>query len=809
MKGLVEALGGVLGPGCLLTDAAAALVYARDASHLALGRPVAVALPRDADQVSRTVQACAEFRVPIVCRGAGTGLSGGALPPGGALVLATALMTDQGRVDPRRRLVRVQPGVLNEVISRTAGPSGLHFAPDPSSQSASTIGGNIAENAGGPHCLRHGVTLPHLRWLEWCDAGGRIRATGRGLAAERGVDLTSLLCGSEGTLGVVTAAGLNLIPVAEATATLLAVFPHLDDAVRAVPALLTAGLLPTAVEIVDQAMLLAVEKAFAFGFPTDVQAVMIVEFAGLGPEVKDDAEAARSILEAASAREVRLAASEAERVELWRCRKKAFGAVGRLAPSYVTMDVVVPLGRLPVLVRDIQRIKREHGVEIATAFHAGDGNLHPGVHYDDRDPDQTRRAHAAADAIIKRALELDGSVTGEHGVGIEKLHVLPLMMDRTCADLHWGIKEVFDPTGLFNPGKLLPDRSARFAPSKPLPETVEIRWESLTVTAPAGVSLAEIQAAVMPRGLWVPVGAWRTRPAGGWGLGSAGTVGDLVNDLVSGPTLGAAGTARDFLLEIWAETGGGRRFHTGAPVFKNVAGFGLAQALCGSGGILARPLAATFPLRPRPAGLAVLACGAPGGIPTGDLEPLLRKLRDRRGGASGAVAVIDGGREGLVQEVVLMVPGRSRPWDLDSLLRDLTGLADRAGLAVSTRVIEDFIPGTEDAMALGPVGLWAVGSASWTLMAPRRAAPGAQAPLLPTGANRVVWQADSGLCWCPDPLDSDGDWFADGVCRRGMTAPLPQPDGQVPLGILRGLKSLFDPEGKLACPPWLGGGGDG
>ena len=383
---LVKGLEAILGRRGVLTDRAALLVYSRDASHLTLGLPLAVALPTDVEQVRAVVQACAGAGVPLVCRGTGTGLSAGAVPADGWVVLSTARLNELTALDATESMIFAQPGVLNAAVSERAAPAGLHFAPDPSSQSASTIGGNIAENAGGPHCLRHGVTLQHLRGLQWCDARGVAHHTGTGPAGGRGFHLDSLLCGSEGTLGVITGSWLNLTPSPDHESTLLAFFNTLEAATTAVGSLLRQGLQPVAVEMVDQAMLQAVEEAFAFGFSTSAAAAMICEFAGSAQAVAGDADRARQILEVAGATQVRLAADAVERAELWKCRKKAFGAVGRLTPSYVTMDVVVPLGRLPHLVTAIQEIKARHGVKVSTAFHAGDGNLHPGVHYDDRDP---------------------------------------------------------------------------------------------------------------------------------------------------------------------------------------------------------------------------------------------------------------------------------------------------------------------------------------------------------------------------------------------------------------------------------------
>ncbi|PID81883.1 hypothetical protein CSB20_00745 [bacterium DOLZORAL124_64_63] len=769
----------------MLDDAAARRVYALDSSHMQLGRPWVVALPATAEQARAVVALCAEHAIPLVCRGSGTGLSGGALPPDGAVVLGTGRLRAVHGLDPDRRFIEVQPGILNEEVSRRAAAAGLHFAPDPSSQSAASIGGNIAENAGGPHCLRYGVTLRHVRRLDWVDARGRARTTGRGLAVERGLDLVSLLCGSEGTLGVITAARLNLVPNPAQAMTLLALFPQLDDATEAVVRLLSAGLLPVAVEMVDQAMLGAVEEAFRFGFPTDVQGAMILELSGREAEVLEDGERARRILREAGAREVRAARDDAERQELWKCRKKAFGAVGRLTPSYVTMDVVVPLGRLPELVRRIQEIKTEHGVDISTAFHAGDGNLHPGVHYDDRDPASARRAHAAADAIIRAALALDGSVTGEHGVGIEKRHALPWQWGAEVARLSRGIKEAFDPAGVLNPGKLLPDPKAEFAPPKPVPTAVRFRWDSLTVTAPAATSLARLQEEARRRGLTLPVGAHRPAAEGTLGLGAATTVGDLVRHLVPGPGVLAQGTARDFLLELWGRTRGGRLFHCGAPVFKNVAGFGLPQALCGAGDAYGQPLAATFQLQPLSQDVLFLRarCREPGQTP---LPALVRDLLAAlpRSQESPATLLWDG-RSG---ELEILQGGRDRPWDLQraaARYRSLLGAAQEGEHGI--------VPVDELASLLTPASgpAWAWASPDWTLL--QACAP--DAPLHPP-AERWIWQSAPEVFWVPDPAPRIGEgWHADPLFVAGSFTPAPEPAPGVPRDLLNRLQDIFAAEG--------------
>ncbi len=784
-------LGELLGPAGLDDGAAARRVYARDASHLTLGQPLAVLLPATEEDLRRSLALCAAAGVPVVCRGSGTGLSGGAVPPDGAVVLSTARLTALGPVDRDLRIVRSQPGVLNTVVSRHAASCGLHFAPDPSSQAASSIGGNIAENAGGPHCLSLGVTLQHLRGLEWADAQGRGWSTGGAAAVRRGVDLQSLLCGSEGTLGVVTAAQLGLTPDPAAVATLLCIFPRLEDAAGSVPLLLGAGLLPVAMEIVDQPMLQAVEQAFAFGFPTDVEAAMVLEFAGAAPETAADAGRAGRLLLGAGAREVRQAADEDERLRLWQCRKRAFGAVGRLSPSYVTMDVVVPLGELAPLVREIQEIRARHGVNIATAFHAGDGNLHPGVHYDDRDPEAARRAHAAADEIIRAALRRGGSATGEHGVGVEKLHAMPWQLDAVTAELLRGVKQVFDPQGLLNPGKVLPADDAEWAPAPQAPAAVDFAWDSLTVTAPADARLGEIQAAALERGFWVPVGL--TAGAASTGLGRDASVAELVDHLLTGPPLLAGGAARDFLLELWARTGDGRPLHCGAPVFKNVAGYDLVHALCGAGGVLAEVRAATFQLRPAPAVACRWDFRGPAGDGVGRLAGLFRLLAARATRLTAPTLILDGDSG----SVTVLASGRSEPWDLPPFGVVVAEAAAAAGFAPAGEEQAPFAAAAER-LACG-LPDWVTAAADWSLLAPE----GEGAVWLPAGTRRAVWHAAPLSAWVPRAVRAERGFHVEAFLQGGRPGPLPAPPQGTPVHVLQGLKALFDPQGRLPRPAWL------
>jgi len=790
---LIQSLQRLLGPSRCLNDAATRAVYARDASHLTAGTPLAVVLPRDDAELAAVVRICAAHATPFVARGSGTGLSGGAVPVEGAVVIACNRLDTCAEVDADRRRIRVGVGVLNEQVSVLATRYGLHFAPDPSSQSAATIGGNIAENAGGPHCLKVGVTLHHLLRLEWLDASGRSWTTGRGLALERGIDLVGLLTGSEGTLGLVAAADLKLTPNPAVVTTLLAFFPRLDEATRAVVDLLGAGLMPDAVEMVDQTVLRVVEQAFGFGFPTDVQAAMIVELAGDGQSVAEESERAERLLLDAGARQVRQAADENERAELWKCRKQAFGAVGRLSPCYVSMDVVVPLGRLPDLVDTIGDIGREFEVAIATAFHAGDGNLHPGVMYDDRDTEQTRRAYAAADRIIEEALARGGSVTGEHGVGLEKIHVIGKQLDATSAALMAGVKRGFDPLDLCNPGKLLPADEIEYTGGRPPPDEMKFQWDSLTVSAPADVSFAQLQHTALQRGFWIPAGVPLIETIDG----TAATVGQLVASLLPGPSALGTGSARDFLLEIWAETGDGRTFQAGAPVFKNVAGYDLVHLLCGSGELLVRWRAATFQLKPAPQRLCWWRLRAASSR-LAVLDELALMLTDWREDRTAPTCLAQESETG--SDVVILAAGRDRRWDLDRKDQAIRRWAAPHGFSV----VDQDCPPMDEVVQLCSTGLvpdWIRQGADWTLLCAHATGPSNP---IPPGLQRFVWQAAPGLTWAPSlPSGCPTGWHADTVVQHARLTDPPSPDPRVPRWALAELKKLFDPHKRLATPAWL------
>ncbi len=790
---LVRDLRRAAGREAVLDDLATCTVYARDASLLRGGRPACVVLPGTPEALRRAVAVCARHARPFVVRGGGTGLSGGAVPDPGSVVIGTSRLTRLGPVDPERRRIHAEPGVLNAVVDRAAAAADLRFAPDPSSQAAATIGGNIAENAGGPRCLKVGVTAQHVRRLDWVDAEGRAWITGRGGVLDRGVGLRGLLCGAEGTLGVVTGADLELIAAPEATRTLLASFSRLDQATTAVVQLVRAGVMPEACEIIDRVMLEAVEAAFHCGFPAAADAVMIVEVAGAGGAAAEDAQRAATVLEAAGATAVSLAADASARERLWAGRKQAFGAVGRLAPAYVSVDVVVPLAQLTTLVRDVQAITAEHGVRAATAFHAGDGNLHPGIPYDPADPDAAARAHRAAAAIARRAQALGGSCTGEHGVGLEKRDLAGEQLDPVALRLMRGLKHLCDPAGLCNPGKALPRPEAPGRAPRPVPTDVACDPQSLTVTAPADTPLARLQAMAMAAGLWIPVGGATPGRADGPGLAGGVTVGEMVAAGAPVPPLLGTMRAADAVLELWARTGDGEVLHAGAPVLKNVVGYDLVRLLAGSGDMLARPLAVTLQLKPVP---PAVVCWSWPDVPralTGEgRQDLLRVLRRH---PRPALAVRERSESG--PSLWVLASGRDRDWDLGRLQLDLDAWSEDHGLPQPRAARH---PGTALAERTLLAGLpaWALGAPDWTLLSPREGRPDWPRP------RCLVWINRPEMLWVPEALEEEPvGWLADTVYRGARLTLPPAPPAGVPLHVLAGIKRLFDPEGALGCPDWL------
>jgi glycolate oxidase len=456
---VLRALRDIVGAAAVLSEPDQLVVYECDAYTLERQLPRCVVLPNSTAEVAAVVRLCAEHQVPIIPRGAGTSLSGAVLAVQGGVMIGLSRMNRILKVDVENRRALVEAGCVNAWVTNAVKAHGLIYAPDPSSQPACTIGGNIATNSGGPHTLKYGVTTNHVLGIEFVQANGEIVWLGAAMDGGEdveGLDLRGVVIGSEGMFGIVTRAVLRLVPAPEAFKTLLGVFENVDAASEAVSAIIAAGIVPGAIEMMDQLILQALEAAYHFGFPLDAGAVLIVELDGLTPGLAEQAEQAAALCRASGAREVRVAQSEEERAALWKCRKRAFGAIGRLSPNFLTQDGVVPRSRLPEMMRFVQECSREFQLRIANVFHAGDGNLHPLILYDERDPTQIRRAVDAGNAILEKCIALGGSVTGEHGIGIEKVDFMTKQFSADDLAAMQMTRRVFDPEGRCNPSKMFP-----------------------------------------------------------------------------------------------------------------------------------------------------------------------------------------------------------------------------------------------------------------------------------------------------------------------------------------------------------------
>jgi len=454
-------LGSIVGARYVRSRAAELLVYESDGLPGYRKRPSLAVFPGTRDEAVAVVQLLARERVPFVPRGAGTGLSGGALADGVVLIGLNRL-TRIIDLDPASRLAVVEPGVVNASLSRAAHSHGLHYAPDPSSQAACTIGGNVAENAGGPHCLKYGVTLNHVVAVNAVLPDGTVTAFGSADGEREGYDLLGAFVGSEGCFGVALDITVRLTPNPRAVRTLLADFMSIDAAARATTAIIAAGIVPAALEMMDAGTIHAVESSiYAAGYPIDAAAVLLIELDGLAAGLDRDVERVVALCEEAGARGVRVAQSEVERVKLWQGRKKAFGAMGRIARHLFVQDAVVPRTQLPNVMASIATIAEQHGVRVCNVFHAGDGNLHPNIPYNGSDPAERERVHAAMREIMQACIAVGGTVTGEHGIGLDKLGYMPLIFSEDSLNRMCRLRDAFDPHRLANPGKVVPVRSCR------------------------------------------------------------------------------------------------------------------------------------------------------------------------------------------------------------------------------------------------------------------------------------------------------------------------------------------------------------
>jgi glycolate oxidase len=464
---LIAALSDIVGAEGVIARPGETRVYECDGWTMARQVPDVVVLPRSADEAAAVVRVLHRQGVAFVPRGAGTGLSGGCLPLDAPVMICTSRLNRILEIDLDNRRAVVEAGVVNLAVTRAVAGQGLLYAPDPSSQSACTIGGNVAENSGGPHTLKYGVTTNHVLAVELILPDGEVVELGGAMEDVPGYDLRGLVVGGEGTFGLVTRATLRLVREPEDWRTLLGVFETVHDASNAVSGIIAAGIVPAALEMMDRLIVEAVEAAFHFGFPTDAGAVLIVELDGPAAELDAQMQAVIAVCRAHGAREVRVAEDEAQRAALWKSRKRAFGAVGRLAPNYCTQDGVVPRTKVPDILRTICAVAERYHLRIANVFHAGDGNIHPILLYDERDADEVRRVIAAGHDILRACVELGGSITGEHGIGVEKIGELPLLFSPHDLLVMQQLRGVFDPLQRCNPGKIFPTPGACVEVSRP------------------------------------------------------------------------------------------------------------------------------------------------------------------------------------------------------------------------------------------------------------------------------------------------------------------------------------------------------
>jgi glycolate oxidase subunit GlcD len=460
-EALASQLAAIVTERRVLYRAGELLAYSSDGLPGYFKRPSLAVFPGTRDEVVAVVRALAERGVPFVPRGAGTGLSGGALADG-VVLLGLNRLTRILSVDPENALAVVEPGVVNVALSRAVSSYGLHYAPDPSSQAACTIGGNIAENAGGPHCLKYGVTLNHVLALTVVLPNGEVVSLGNADGESDGYDLVGAFVGSEGCFGVVLDVTVRLSRTPQAVRTLLGDFSSIDSAARAVSAIIASGILPAALEMMDAPTIRAVEASiYAAGYPTDAAAVLLVELDGPVAGLDADVSTVVRLCREAGARDVRVARDDAERAKLWQGRKKAFGAMGRISSHLVVQDAVVPRTKLPEILARVHDIAERYRVLVCNVFHAGDGNLHPNIGYDANSPDESARVHAAMREIMQACIDAGGTVSGEHGIGIDKLPYMEALFSTESLNAMCALRTVFDPQRRANPGKVVPVHSCR------------------------------------------------------------------------------------------------------------------------------------------------------------------------------------------------------------------------------------------------------------------------------------------------------------------------------------------------------------
>ena len=660
-KELINELRRIVGDTHVAESRTTAELYSYDAS-LAKGAPGAVVFPADALETSQVVKAIARAGVAFVPRGFGTNLSGGTVLPYGGLTVCLSRLNRILGIFPESRSAVVQPGVTNLELQNALSPLGFFYAPDPASQKVATLGGNVGENSGGPRCLKYGVTTNHVLGLEVVLASGELLRLGGADVDPLGYDLRALLIGSEGTLAVVTEVTVRIMPKPEKVMTQLVVYNAVDDAARSVAGIIAAGIVPATLEMMDSKIIQAVEDSIACGYPRDAAAVLIIEVEGPVEGLAKQADRIREICTANQCREVRDAASAEERGRLWEGRRGAFGAVARLAPNYLVNDCTVPRTLLPKALAQVAEIVKRYGFEHGNVFHAGDGNLHPLILFDSRDADQLKRVHEAGWEIMQACVALGGTISGEHGIGIEKMEAMRMVFSDADIDAQRSLQTAFDPGRVLNPGKIFPDTTQPFAfkdqaawarpddalsgverrlaedvkqafgagggflplgggslagagnlPKRP---TTPLRTEALDAmieldpanqyfTAGAGMTLAAVQEALAPHNQWLPL-----RPAFGV---LRRTLGGITATGALGPERLTYGAPRELLLGLRFIDGRGRLINAGGKVVKNVAGYDMTRLIAGSAGTLGLITRVTMKTATRPercaAGLGLRGAG--------------------------------------------------------------------------------------------------------------------------------------------------------------------------------------------------------
>lgn len=674
--GLLGELKRIVGSDHVASRQSDAEVYSYDGS-LTVGRPDVVVFPADTGETAAVVRAAREAGMPCVARGFGTNLSGGTIAPQGGVVIALTRMNRILSIQLAGRYAVAQTGVTNLELQQALAPRGFLFAPDPASQKAATLGGNLAENAGGPHCVKYGVMTNHVLGLTAVLADGQIVQIGGPALDPPGFDLRGVLVGSEGTLAIATEMVLRILPAPESLLTMLVVYDDVKDAARSVSAIVAEGIVPATLEMMDQAVIRAIEDSKPCGYPRDAAAVLIVEVDGPAAGLAQQAEQISRLCLQNGCREVRKAKDAAERDLLWAGRRGAFGAIARLAPSFLVADCTVPRTRLPEALEHVAEIAGRYRLGHSNVFHAGDGNLHPVILFDPRDEDQVRRVHRAGHEIMQACVSLGGTISGEHGVGTEKLEGMRLVFSPDDLDFQRQLRTAFDPSGIFNPGKLLPPRQQHAEPPEPaegqLPDGSELvpadvdeacdfvrrafncgrslvpigggtqsdfgnpvddaalplrcsRLAAITeydspgqvIAAQSGRTLDALQAELAGHGQWLPL-----RPPRG-GEHSLGGIAALNS---CGPERLRYGAPRDLVLGLKFVSGAGRQISAGGRVMKNVAGYDVTRLLIGSAGSLGFITELTFRVSSLPQYCcAVSACGSLQGCAAAASQLLQAKL---------------------------------------------------------------------------------------------------------------------------------------------------------------------------------------